>query len=222
MFSRPAIGPDGGRRKPTPARGAVYLLWWAVRRTTAPVHRSVVRSDLTPEPARVAPIPVVRTKPPGALVYEERWAREFYSTVWQGHCSPTNAWVEGILLDERRGTGDMPHGWAAAEHVFLHRNSLVFENADVLELCWGVQPEWLNEGAKVSVTNAPTQFGKLAFEASRKGSELVLSYRLAGGDAPAPRTVQLHIPRLKDPISSVVVNARRITLKPVQSVVSIA
>ncbi len=58
------------------------------------------------------------------------------------HASPTNAWVEGILCDdELRGTGAMPHGWAAAEYIFLHRNSLVYEDGNTLELCWGVQPE---------------------------------------------------------------------------------
>jgi hypothetical protein len=47
------------------------------------------------------------------------------------HTSPTNAWIEEMFLGSRLDTGDMPHGWAAAQYVHLHRNSLVFEDQDV-------------------------------------------------------------------------------------------
>ena len=53
------------------------------------------------------------------------------------HASPTNAWIEEMFIESRLGTGDMPHGWAAAQYVHLHRNALVFEDKDVLHLCFG-------------------------------------------------------------------------------------
>ena len=32
-----------------------------------------------------------------------------------------------------------------AHYVHLYRNALVYEDAKKLELCWGVQPDWLME-----------------------------------------------------------------------------
>ncbi len=137
------------------------------------------------------------------------------------HSSPTNAWVEGILLDERRGTGDMPHGWAAAEYIFLHRNSLVYENDGVLELCWGVQPDWLPDGARLAARRAPTTLGVVDLEVRRAGAELQVRYGLTAGAWPAPGGVRLHLPRLEKPLSAVVVNSKHIPLAPGQSVVGI-
>lgn len=85
------------------------------------------------------------------------------------HAAPTNGWTEGILLKGRVGTGDMPHGWAAAAYVQIHRDCLVCENEQSLELCWGVQPEWLQDGAKISVKRAPTKFGIVDFDCSDRG-----------------------------------------------------
>jgi hypothetical protein len=108
------------------------------------------------------------------------------------HASPTNAWIEEIYPDTRVGTGDMPHGWAAGQYVHLLRNSLLFENENVLELGWGVQPAWLAEGAKVSVKRAPSRSGNVDFELRRQGAELILDYQLAATVKPAQ--VRLHVP----------------------------
>jgi len=137
------------------------------------------------------------------------------------HSSPTNAWVEGIMLKDRRGTGDMPHGWAAAEYIFLHRNSLVFENDDVLELCWGVQPDWLADGAAISGKNAPTRFGKVDFELHRNGDQLIARYRLDSQGFPRPSKTALHIPILQGPVRSVSVNSVVYPLQPGQTVLVI-
>src|SRR5262245_60831488 len=89
----------------------------------------------------------------------------------------------------------MPHGWAAAEYVLLHRNSLVYENQDNLELCWGVDPDWLRDGAHICVKNAPTTFGKVRFHLSRSGSTLTFEHNLDSAPGQQrPNQILLHIP----------------------------
>jgi hypothetical protein len=139
---------------------------------------------------------------------------------YAAHASPTNAWIEEIFLNTHYGTGDMPHGWAAGQYVLLHRNSLVYEDGKKLELCWGVQPDWLMEGAKLSVQQAPTVFGKIQFELRRSGPTLILDYNLtpAPGQA-AAEEVRLHIPPLQGKISSVRVNGKVRSVTPEESVI---
>jgi hypothetical protein len=135
------------------------------------------------------------------------------------HASPTNAWIEEIHPDTRVGTGDMPHGWAAGQYIHLHRNSLVFENEKTLELCWGVQPEWLAEGAKITVKGAPTRFGKVDLELRRRGTDLALDYHLAA--TPNPERVRLHIPRGLQGIQSIRINGRSRVLPPSETVITL-
>ena len=137
------------------------------------------------------------------------------------HASPTNAWVEGIRCEEKhRGTGDMPHGWAAAEYIFLHRNSLVYENGKTLELCWGVQPEWLSDGSTISAKNAPTRFGKVDLEVRREGGKLAASFSVDGGNFPSPGKIAMHVPRL-DGVSEIIVNSKRNPLQPGPNVLTV-
>jgi hypothetical protein len=141
---------------------------------------------------------------------------------YAAHASPTNAWIEEIFLDSHLGTGDMPHGWAAGQYVLLHRNSLVYEDGKKLELCWGVQPDWLKDGAKLSVKQAPTRFGKVQFELQRSESSLILDYNLtpAPGQA-AAEEVRLHIPPLGGKIASVRVNGKVRSLSAGESVITL-
>jgi hypothetical protein len=135
------------------------------------------------------------------------------------HASPTNAWVEEIYPDTHKGTGDMPHGWAAGQYIHLLRNSLVFENERTLELCWGVQPDWLKEGAKISVKQAPTRFGKVDFEMQRQGSALRFDYHLA---APAgAEHARLHIPSGLEGVQSIRINGRARELPPGTKVIAL-
>ncbi len=121
------------------------------------------------------------------------------------HASPTNAWIEEIFIDSHLGTGDMPHGWAAAQYVHLHRNSLVFEDKDVLHLCWGARDAWLSNGIKVK--QAPTKFGNVDFEVHKIRGTIVLKYNFVRGEhSQACRHVQLHVPPSAQQIRSVSVN----------------
>jgi hypothetical protein len=139
------------------------------------------------------------------------------------HVSPTNAWVEGLALKGREGSGDMPHCWAAAEYLAIHRSSLVYENEEILELCWGVQPEWLHDGARLSAKRAMTKFGRCEFSVQRIGSTLELDYHLApGAGYPAPEAVRFHIPRLKEAIKSIRVNGATRLLLPGESVIQLS
>ncbi len=139
------------------------------------------------------------------------------------HASPTNAWIEEIFLDSHLGTGDMPHGWAAGQYVHLHRNSLVYEDGKKLELCWGVQPDWLKDGARISVKRAPTDFGKVQFELQRSGSSLILDYNVTAAPGQAPEEgIRLHIPALEGQITSVRVNGKVHSLAPGESVITLS
>ena len=115
----------------------------------------------------------------------------------------------------------MPHGWAAAQYVLLHRNALVFENHKYLELCWGVQPEWLRDGGKLSAHRAATKFGTVDFTLQRSGSELVFDYNLASAGHGAPEETRLHIPKLREAIASVRINGRARSLAPGESVIKL-
>ncbi len=85
----------------------------------------------------------------------------------------------------------------------------MYEDGKKLELCWGVQAEWLKKGAKLSVKQAPTEFGKVQFELRRSDSTLILDYNLtlAPGQAVAEE-VRLHIPPLRGKVTSVQVNGK--------------
>ena len=139
------------------------------------------------------------------------------------HASPTNGWIEEIYLESRRGTGDMPHGWGAAQYVHLHRNSLVFEDGSNLELCWGVQPDWLSEGTKIAARKAPTRFGKIDFELQRSGSILTLDYNFAPGTPHAPiEELRFHIPPGLKGISLMRINGNTRAIAPGESVVKLS
>jgi hypothetical protein len=162
----------------------------------------------------------------GAMCHLLRDELPMFHALYNGfvsHVSPTNAWVEGIYLKGRIGNGDMPHCWAASEYVTIHRNSLVYENEGKLELCWGVQPEWLHDGAKLSVKRALTQFGWCEFSLQRSGSSLALDYKLAPETGyPIPEEVRFHIPKLKGALTSIRVNGETRMLTPGESVMMLS
>jgi hypothetical protein len=136
--------------------------------------------------------------------------------------SPTNGWVETVFAHHRAGSGDMPHCWAAALYITAYRASLVYENEGTLEFCWGVQPAWLRDGARISVRRAPTKFGKLDFTLQRAGHELAFDYSLKPmGSQTTAEAIRFHIPNTERPIASVRVNGRRHRVTPGESVITL-
>jgi hypothetical protein len=162
----------------------------------------------------------------GAMCHLLRDELPMFYTLYNGfvsHVSPTNGWVEGLKLKGRIGTGDMPHCWAAAEYVTIHRNSLVYENEGKLELGWGVQPKWLHDGAKLSAKRATTQFGKCEFNLQRLGSTLAVDYNLEREEGfPVPEEVRFHVPKLKENIRFIRINGREHRLLPGESVIRLS
>ncbi len=162
----------------------------------------------------------------GAMCHLLRDELPMFHTLYNGyvsHVSPTNAWAEGIDLKGRIGTGDMPHCWAAAEYVTIHRNSLVYENEGKLELCWGVQPEWLPDGARLSARRAMTKFGTCEFNVQRLGTTLALDYKLvAEARYPVPEEVRFHVPQAAGNITTIRVNGKSRTLSPGELVIKLS
>lgn len=122
-----------------------------------------------------------------AYLYREEYAkalRLFRSYV--GHASPTRAWIEEIFIETRRGTGDMPHGWAAADYVMLLRDLLLLERGDALHVCPAADADWLPPGENLGVTGAPTCFGKVTFTLERPDRRsLVYTFRSKWRQPPA-------------------------------------
>jgi hypothetical protein len=140
------------------------------------------------------------------------------------HASPTNAWIEEIWIDSHVGTGDMPHGWAAADYVLLLRQALVWETGNKLHLCWGIKTDWLSPEPGVVVKNAPTQFGTVSFQLKRSASSsLALSYGLQPHThQPKPEEVLLHIPpKLGTSVKSIEINGKAHPWSPDQTVISV-
>ena len=156
-----------------------------------------------------------------AMCYLIRDELDLYHRFFNGyvsHAAPTNVWVEIIDVKTRMGGSDMPHGWAAAQYVLLHRNALVFENQADLELCWGVQPKWLDDEARIAVKKAPTKFGELDFELKRSGASLLLDYKLRPEPGhPTAQQLRFHIPRFEEKVTSIVVNGKARPLLPEES-----
>jgi hypothetical protein len=128
--------------------------------------------------------------------------------------------IEEMFIESRLGTGDMPHGWAAAQYVHLHRNALVFEDKDILHLCWGAKEGWVNNG--ISVKRAPTKFGTVDFTFQRQGKTLILDYKFVRGQhQESCRQVKLHVPPTAEQNGSVRVNGKVHDLQPNQHVIDL-
>lgn len=75
------------------------------------------------------------------------------------HAYPTKSWCEEMFPDTMIGTGDQPHGWAAANMVLLMRNMLVREDGGYLDLLYGAPKEWVTSNHSILVDRAPTTLG---------------------------------------------------------------
>jgi hypothetical protein len=115
-------------------------------------------------------------------------------TIWE-HFRHSGAW------DKTHETG-----------YFLHqtRTMLVQERGEDLWLAPFVTDQWLKDGARIAVKNAPTRFGKVGCEITSHLAQGFIEARIEPPTREKPRQVILRLrhPQGK-PIESVTVNGRR-------------
>jgi len=86
--------------------------------------------------------------------------------------------------------GDMPHNWASAECVRYLRHMLALEDGTSLRLLNGITAAELKAGARYSLKNSPTRFGRINLDlepAAPKRWRLVFHR----GDGPQPSSISL-------------------------------
>ena len=125
---------------------------------------------------------------------QQQALNEFYAILL--HTSSTNAGFEYKIRpwgDRDFGDNLAPHGWFAAEYRTLLRTMLVREQGDQLHLLSVISPAWIGAGKTISVSQAPTYFGQVAFTVNQPSAyEAVIRLR-AQFDQP-PKSIQIHIP----------------------------
>jgi hypothetical protein len=128
------------------------------------------------------------------------------------HAAPTRGWIEEIDLASHAGSGDMPHGWAAANYILLLRDCLAFEDGDGLRLGAGVPRDWLLDGQSLGVRDLPTTFGRVTYALT---SHVARGEMTADVRVPAGTQVVLHLrhPRHR-PLRSVLLAGRPTTFTP--------
>jgi hypothetical protein len=79
-----------------------------------------------------------------------------------------------------------PHGWFAAEYVTLLRNMLVREDGgSAVQIMAAISPDWIQPGRVISVSDAPTTAGRVAYtlRSFRGGARLTWNVHLRPGVA---------------------------------------
>ena len=98
-----------------------------------------------------------------ALLMRGEWQRAY--TLFEGfrrQASPVLGWWEEIRLEDGVGTGDDPHGWAAANYVLWLRSMLFREDSEGgLEMLRGVPPSWYDEAEPIVAEGFPLEQGRL-------------------------------------------------------------
>jgi hypothetical protein len=128
--------------------------------------------------------------------------RELYALLV--HTSSTHAGFEFAILpwgDRNFQDNLAPHGWFAAEYRTLLRTMLLREEGSQLHLLSVVSPEWIGKGKTISVSQAPTNFGSVAFTLEQpEAGQAVL--RLKTAFTAAPSQIVVHLPWFVDLVSA--------------------
>ncbi|MCX6619839.1 MAG: hypothetical protein NTY38_01915, partial [Acidobacteria bacterium] len=98
--------------------------------------------------------------------------------------------------DRDIGENIMPHGWFAAKYIAVLRNMLVREQDKELHLLSVLSSAWAGPGQSVSLTNAPSNFGPITFQASFRDDGMLV--KLDPRFAVAPARIVLHVPWFVD------------------------
>ncbi len=111
------------------------------------------------------------------------------------HTSSTHAgWEVGPRPWTTRDFGnDMsPHGWFSADYVALLRDMLVREQGNDLHLLSALSPAWTKPGETIKVSNAPTEFGRIAMDCRFTGSGMQM--KLDTNFRHNPAHIIIHMP----------------------------
>lgn len=130
----------------------------------------------------------------GDAADQEQAVKELYGLLV--HTSSTHAGFEFAILpwgDRNFQDNLAPHGWFAAEYRTLLRTMLVREAGDDLHLLSVLSPEWIGGGKTISIKQAPTYFGEVAFTLDQPSSEEAVLH-LDTRFTRAPRQIVIHLP----------------------------
>ena len=125
---------------------------------------------------------------------QQQSLREFYALLQ--HTSSTHAGFEFAILpwgDRNFQDNLAPHGWFAAEYRTLLRTMLVREDGNQLHLLSVLSPDWIGQGKTISVSQAPTYFGSVAFQLTQPSADeadLAIDTQFTS----APSAIVLHLP----------------------------
>ncbi len=129
---------------------------------------------------------------------QEQATKELYALLL--HTSSTHAGFEFAILpwgDRNFQDNLAPHGWFAAEYRTLLRTMLVREDGNQLHLLSVISPDWIGQGKTISVTQAPTYFGSVAFQLTQptaNEADLTLTTNFDPHSTDAPSAIVVHLP----------------------------
>ena len=125
---------------------------------------------------------------------QEQALEEFYALLV--HTSSTNAGFEFKIYPwgSRNFEDNLsPHGWFAAEYRTLLRTMLVREEGNQLHLLSVVSPAWIGAGKRITVRQAPSNFGAVAFTLDQPSAEEAVLHLNPDFTRP-PQTIVVHLP----------------------------
>ncbi|MFV0346682.1 MAG: FN3 associated domain-containing protein [Bacteroidales bacterium] len=114
---------------------------------------------------------------------QQKVVEDLYSILL--HTSSTHAGFEWKPIPwENRDPGKnrQPHGWMGARYIELIRNMLVREEGDDIHLLSAVSPQWIREGEKIKVENAPTYFGNISYILKTEKNNFTVDLDAHGND----------------------------------------
>ena len=98
--------------------------------------------------------------------------------------SPTWGWYEEFEQNPPRGYADIPDVWSTCELLLLTRELLVLEKGDSLLLAPAIPNSWTEPGKKLSMSNAPTQFGPVSYDCTWSDGHAETTIRVTSTSAP--------------------------------------
>lgn len=129
---------------------------------------------------------------------QEQAIDEFYALLV--HTSSTNAGFEYKIYPwgSRNFEENLsPHGWFAAEYRTLLRTMLVREEGNQLHLLSAVSPAWIGEGKRITVRQAPSNFGAVAFTLDQPSADEAVLHLNTVFTRP-PHKIVVHLPWFVD------------------------